>query len=317
MTERERRLPDAELSGSVMALARRFVQRWDRYAIQRPDGLYISIPEPLTVDQLYAHLRGELTLGTYLLDEQNQARFLVLDADNTDEFTALVEVAQKLGTEAVPSYLETSRRGGHLWFFLDQAQPGRLARQFGRGILQEHGIAGMELYPKQDKLTSGPGSLIRMPFGVHRVNGRRYGFITPDGQPLAPTIREQLKKITFPQTVPKTAFDHYQQFAPEEPVLAEFEPLRDATGTVSERIKAAVTVMDFVGQFVNLKPTGSGAVGKCPFHDDQRPSLGVNIQENYWHCFAGCGGGSIIDFWMKWRDCDFTTAVTELAGMLL
>ena len=29
---------------------------------------------------------------------------------------------------------------------------------------------------------------------------------------------------------------------------------------------------------------------------DLHPSFGVNTEGNYWHCFAGCGGGSVIDF---------------------
>jgi DNA primase len=78
-----------------------------------------------------------------------------------------------------------------------------------------------------------------------------------------------------------------------------------------------VTVLEFVGQYVDLKPTASGAIGLCPFHDDHNPSFGVNAEGNYWHCFAGCGGGSVIDFWMKWRECDFTTAIKELAEMAL
>jgi hypothetical protein len=86
---------------------------------------------------------------------------------------------------------------------------------------------------------------------------------------------------------------------------------------ISERIKASVTVLEFVSQYVDLKPTASGAVGLCPFHDDHHPSFGVNAEGNYWNCFAGCGGGSVIDFWMKWRKCDFTTAVRELAEMVL
>lgn len=75
--------------------------------------------------------------------------------------------------------------------------------------------------------------------------------------------------------------------------------------------------MEFVSQYVNLKQTGSGAIGRCPFHDDRNPSLSVNDRGNYWNCFAGCGGGSVIDYWMRWRDCDFKTALVELAGMLL
>ena len=31
------------------------------------------------------------------------------------------------------------------------------------------------------------------------------------------------------------------------------------------------------------------------------------------NCFAGCGSGSVIDFWMKWKGCEFTEAVKELA----
>jgi DNA primase len=85
---------------------------------------------------------------------------------------------------------------------------------------------------------------------------------------------------------------------------------------VSEKIKARVTVLEFVSQYVELKPAASGAIGLCPFHDDHHPSFGVNTEGNYWHCFVGCGGGSVIDFWMKWQKCDFATAVRELAEML-
>ena len=54
-------------------------------------------------------------------------------------------------------------------------------------------------------------------------------------------------------------------------------------------------VLEFGGRYVDLKPTKNGAIGRCPFHDDHRPSFGVNAEGNYWHCFAGCGGGSVID----------------------
>jgi DNA primase len=66
--------------------------------------------------------------------------------------------------------------------------------------------------------------------------------------------------------------------------------------------------------YVDLSPAG---LGLCPFHDDKVNSFGVNSEGNYWNCFAGGGGGSIIDFWMQYRKCDFTTAVKELTKMLL
>jgi hypothetical protein len=163
----------------------------------------------------------------------------------------------------------------------------------------------------QDQLADGPGSLIRMLFGVHRLTGRRYGFYTADGSPLAPTVRDQIYALRTPETVPEAAFETYRPFVPPEPVAKSTEPPEELTGTLSERIKASVTVLEFVSQYVDLKPTAGGAVGLCPFHDDHHPSLGVNATGNYWNCWAGCGGGSVVDFWMAWRKCDFTTAVRE------
>jgi DNA primase len=69
-----------------------------------------------------------------------------------------------------------------------------------------------------------------------------------------------------------------------------------------------------VEQYVELSASG---VGLCPFHDDQHHSFSVNEREGYWHCFAGCGGGSVLDFYMRLQDVDFATAVRELADILL
>ena len=315
-TERDL-LSDRELSRPVLVLAQQFVQRWDVYACQLDDGRYMCVHEPLNVGHLFSHLRGELTLGTYLLNEKSQARFIVLDADDDERFSDLVKLARALKDEEIPAHLETSRRGGHLWLFFAKAVPGHEARAFGQGLLTIHDISGVELFPKQDQLGEGPGSLIRMPFGLHRLTGRRYGFLTPNGEHLAPTIREQIQVFSAPQTVPEAVFEAFRSYVLVEPVRADLAPTEAPTDLVSEKIKDSVSVLEFVSRYVDLKPTASGAVGLCPFHDDHDPSFGVNDRENFWHCFAGCGGGSVLDFWMKWRECEFTTAIKELAKMLL
>ena len=318
MPSHERQRPlDVEFSRPALVLAQRFVQRWDVYARQLDDGRYICVHEPLNVGHLHAHLRGEITLGTYVLDQQSRARFLVLDADDDAQWERLRELAGELADKDIPAYLESSRRGGHLWLFLEKKVSGKDARAFARGILATHRIEGVELFPKQDQLAYGPGSLARMPFGVHRVSGRRYGFLRADGSPLASTVREQISALRSPETIPEATFESYRSSAPSKPRPPRRAPVAESTGTVSEHIKASVTVLEFVSQYVDLKPTTSGALGLCPFHDDQHPSFGVNDEGNYWHCFAGCGGGSVIDFWMKWRGCDFRTAVRELARTIL
>ena len=111
------------------------------------------------------------------------------------------DLADALHNQGVVPYLESSRRGGHLWLFLDPL-PGVEARRFGHRLQTEHNLTDVELYPKQDELKTGPGSLVRLPFGVHRKTGKRYGFVGLDGQPLAPTLREQIALLAEPQHVP-------------------------------------------------------------------------------------------------------------------
>ena len=307
---------DEELSQHVVMLAGRFIQRWDLHAQQTNDGRYICIHEPLTLKHLLAHLAGDVTLGAYMLDQESRTRMLALDTDDERGFERLGALAKALAEKDVPCYLEKSRRGGHLWLFFSKAIPGSEVREFGHSILAEHGFEGVELFPKQDELASGPGSLVRLPFGVHRRSGIRYGFFTQGGSPLASTLREQIQILSDPQTVPDVQFSDYRSKAPKPSQQSPIDQ-RDSNTDVVVQIKDRVNVLDFVSLYVDLKPTGRGAVGLCPFHNDQHSSFSVNISENYWNCFAGCGGGSVIDFWMKWKDCNFAEAVKELKEMLL
>lgn len=317
MRRHEHQPSDAEYSLAASWLGQQFIQRWDLYARQLDDGRYICVREPLSEQLLVAHLSGRITLGVYLLDQDNQVRFIVFDDDRPHGLSSLVDAAQALQGRGVPSYVEQSRRGGHLWLFFGQAIPGDRARAFAQGIVHTHGLEAVEVFPKQDTLGEGVGSLIRLPFGFHRRSMRRYGFFTPTGEPLAPRIREQIALLSSPAIVPEDGLATYQSVVPPPLVSDHAELSPPSTDMLSDRIRSAVTALEFVSQYVPLKLTQSGALGLCPFHDDHHPSLSVNDTGNYWHCFAGCGGGSIIDFWMKWRNCDFTTAVTELADMLL
>ena len=50
------------------------------------------------------------------------------------------------------------------------------------------------------------------------------------------------------------------------------------------------------------------ATTRCPFHEDRKPSLSINVQTGLFTCHAGCGGGSIFDFEMRLRGVDFGQA---------
>jgi len=165
----------------VQTITHAFIQRRDIYPQQINDGSYVSIQNKLTDDILISHLQGKITLGAYVLDRESFGHFMVLDADTEPEWRKLRALSDILKNMDCPSYLESSRRGGHLWLFFLEFTKAKDIRLFGSGIMGHFGIEDIELFPKQDELTTGPGSLIRLPFGIHRKSGRRYSFIHPMG----------------------------------------------------------------------------------------------------------------------------------------
>ena len=43
---------------------------------------------------------------------------------------------------------------------------------------------------------------------------------------------------------------------------------------------------------------------RCPFHEDRTASLSFNTEKGVWNCHAGCGGGGVLDFEMKFSEVD-------------
>src|SRR5713226_10192193 len=107
----------------VAAYASLFVHCWEQYAVQQRDGSYWRVVEPLSLPHLAAHLAGRWTLGTYLLDQQSQCAFAVFDADGSDGLAQLARLSGELRQQGIPSVLEASRRGGHLWVHLVAPTP--------------------------------------------------------------------------------------------------------------------------------------------------------------------------------------------------
>src|ERR671937_2094218 len=59
-------------------------------------------------------------------------------------------------------------------------------------------------------------------------------------------------------------------------------------------VKAAASIVDVVSARTQLRKTGSGYMGRCPFHDERTPSFSVSPVKGTYHCF-GCGvGGDTI-----------------------
>jgi hypothetical protein len=133
------------------------------------------VKKPITLELLEAHLRGLVTIGMYVLNEDDTCTFTVFDVDYEDGLVRLAMLADELRQQGIPTLLEASRRGGRLWIHVDAPTSAALVRVWLLPFAQAY---GMELYPKQETRLGGVGSLIRLPLGVHRRSRGWYPFLT-------------------------------------------------------------------------------------------------------------------------------------------
>ena len=296
-----------------------FIGRQSDYALQTSNGRYRRVGFPVSLEVVQAHLDGSCTMGSYVIDERGRCFFAVFDADQEGGLLVLAELRRTLARDGIPSYLEASRRGGHLWVFLDTPAPAWAVRKW----LLPFCPPGVEFYPKQDE-TDGVGSLIRVPLGVHRLSGRRYPFViwkqehlVPVHQQLAGTLEalSQIERVMVPQglfTAYRRASKHTSQTFPSSiryhartPGIAEW---------CAEQEPFA-----FIGRYVRLDSRGMGC---CPFGEhhqagrDRHPSFQVFQPKrpggNCWRCYTGDVSGNVFNFLQLYHDLSAQELWTRL-----
>ncbi len=81
----------------------------------------------------------------------------------------------------------------------------------------------------------------------------------------------------------------------------------------TDAILSTLKIEDIIGEYISVKRSGRRFAAVCPFHSDKDPSLSINSDKGFWHCF-GCGaGGNLITFVMKIENISFIEALRILA----
>src|SRR3954454_15764521 len=83
-----------------------------------------------------------------------------------------------------------------------------------------------------------------------------------------------------------------------------------------ERIRSAVSIVDVIGQHVQLKRTGRNWVGLCPFHPERTPSFNVREETGRYRCFGCDKSGDVFTFVQEHEHVDFVGAVELLAARI-
>lgn len=222
----------------------------------------------------------------------------VLDFDDLDQYFAW---KAKIG-ELVNTYAETTGRGVHLFYFVDNPKSRRFKE--------------CEVF--------GFGHLCNVTPSIH-PNGSVYTPLGDGDKSILPIEREKLFSLLSKQP------------GGEEIVVGEklskpkvsggsggAVPLANNRHDLISRVKNALPLRDYVSRFTELKPSGSAGrymVGLCPFHEDKAPSLWVDCERNIWRCYSpsciGSRGGDLVNFYALQNGVDNRQAIARLAREVL
>lgn len=76
-------------------------------------------------------------------------------------------------------------------------------------------------------------------------------------------------------------------------------------------LKQRIDLKELISEYVDLKKSGSGLVGLCPFHDEKTPSFYVDSDR--YHCFGCSAHGDGIQFLVDHLGFSFPDAIESLA----
>ncbi len=200
----------------VEVLNRFFVNRIDCYCVQSRQGSYLKVDEPLTADILERHLLGEITVGSYQLDNDSFVKWLCFDFD-PEKLSDPKEASQKIlkvcferqiesdGVERPRIWphsvlLEASRHPDasyHIWILFMLKVPAQVARWLGLRLLEIAGLnpKKVEVFPKQIELTEERpyGNFVKLPLGKHQVANKWSRLL--DSATFEPLPNEVLNKV--------------------------------------------------------------------------------------------------------------------------
>jgi hypothetical protein len=250
----------------------------------------------LTESTIRHHLEGEITIGLYAINPDNQrCKWLAIDADYQNAMEDLLKLQYRLTQDGVEPALELSRRGGHLWIFLARPLLAKDCRVYIHDIALRLGVPvkgsglseGIEVFPKHDSIEpSAFGSALRGPLGIHRAANRRFWFHGADY-----TVDAQVAYLNGFRKL--TEHDLERFIAGKERPKLDNSPQERSTAS-GRRARTARLKFRILEHVAPLRKVGRNYVTRCPScaelgHDRSGDNLAILIRDpRFYKCWAGC-----------------------------
>jgi len=267
-----------------------------RHYYFRPSDKQTGKPLELSEDTIRRHLAGEITIGLYAIDPENQCcKWVAIDADYKNAMEDLLKVQYRLGQDGIQPALEMSRRGGHLWIFLEKPLLAKHCRIYIHDValklavpVKKSGLEeGIEVFPKHDLIElSGFGNAIRGPLGIHRGATRRFWFYGADY-----TIEAQ---VAYLNRLRKLTEDELQAFIAGKERPRQGSAPWERIGVSTFRGGAARSEFRILEHVGPIRKVGRNYVTRCPScaeagHDRSGDNLAILIEDpRFYRCWAGC-----------------------------
>ena len=264
-----------------------FAAREDVYSHWTPDG-WRPVREPLTKDVAVAGLTGNgPSISSYLIAPGSKSHVFAVDFDGIDGYSQAITLGVSMWASDMPVYVETSRRGAHLWGCLDEVIPAATIRKGLRACLATallpYDDPKVELRPGSDTIEDdGLGHALRMPFMPHPKTGKRGRFLVPTTEePLAKTLKGLVERIDIVSSVALSA------------LAARWSPPRKP-GDIPHHVRTPRkydntdygTASEILRNLWGAANAVPGKAIRCPAHEDKMPSLSILKDDQRAICFS-------------------------------
>ncbi len=248
----------------------------------------------LSAATIRRHLQGEITIGLYAINPATQrSKWVAIDADYAGSMEDLLKLQYSLQQDKVEAALEMSKRGGHLWIFMERPALAlecriyiyNLALKLGMRIMGIGLTEGIEIFPKHDELREGEfGNAIRGPLGIHRGANRRYWFYGAD--------YDLEKQIGYLNRLRKLSEDQLRRFIAGKRMPREFE--RKPHAPDQPFVRSSIHEFRILDHISKVRKVGRNYVTQCPScaeagQDRSGDNLAISIDDpRKYICWAGC-----------------------------